>query len=164
MKRATLAGAMLAVLFAVAPARAGDDPAIARMATCQDSWFEWNKTDPVRMKAFVEHIRTGFTPHDNDPYFLPRADTSIMGLHVTQVYPESIGMGVGFSVTVTAPFDKARKSVEKIVGKPLVHCESSDGMKSCELALAEKRNITLMAEDSPKAAQTLVGCYYFYEK
>jgi hypothetical protein len=155
-------GALLALL--TFPAQAGDDVAIARMATCQDSWFEWSKTDPAQMKKFVDHIRAGFTPHDNDPYFLPKADTSIMGLHVAQVYPESVGMGVGFSVTVAAPFDKARAAMEKAVGKPFVHCEASDGMKSCDLVLAEKRNVTLMAQDDPKAAQTLVGCYYFYEK
>ena len=28
----------------------------------------------------------------------------------------------------------------------------------------EQRTFTLMAEDSPKAKQTLIGCYYFYEK
>jgi hypothetical protein len=164
MKIASLAGVTLALSFALVPARAADDPGLARMATCRDSWFDWSKSDPVQMKKFVDHIRTGFTPHDNDPYFLPKAETSIMGLHVTQVYPESVGMGVGFSLIVDAPFDKTRKIFEKALGKPLGKCEASDGMNACELPIAEKRDFTLMAEDSPKSTTTLVGCYYFYEK
>jgi hypothetical protein len=54
--------------------------------------------------------------------------------------------------------------VEQVVGKRLKDCEASDDMKSCDLELAPQRVVTIMAEDSPKATQTLVGCYYFYEK
>ena len=156
--------AALALVFAAAPAHAADDAALARMASCQDSWLDWSKNDPAKMKAFVDHIRAGFAPHDNDPYFLPKAETSVMGVHVSQVFPQSVGMGVGFSLTVDAPFDKARKLFAKALGKPLVKCDSSDGMKSCELEIADKRTFTLMAEDSPKATQTLAGCFYLYEK
>ena len=73
-------------------------------------------------------------------------------------------MGVGFSVVVDAPFDKARKVFEKALRKTLEKCEASDNMHSCELDIAEKRTFTLMAEDNPNAAKTLVGCYYYYEK
>ena len=164
MKIALLAGATLALSFVFVPAQAADDPGLARMTMCQDSWFDWQKSDPAALKKFVDRIRTGFSPHDNDPYVLPKAETSIMGLHVTQVYPESVGMGVGFSLIVDAPFDKARKIFEKALGRPLGKCDASDGMKMCELDIAEKRDFTLMAEDSPKSTTTLVGCYYFYEK
>jgi hypothetical protein len=164
MKIALGIAAGIVLSAAIAPAWAGDDAIVARLATCQDSWYDMQKSDPVGLKKIADHIHTGFTPHDNDPYSLPKADTSILGLHVTQVFPESVGMGVGFSVTVAAPFDKARAALEKAIGKRLVHCEASDGMKSCDLTLSEKRNITLMAEDDTKATQTLVGCYYFYEK
>ncbi len=162
MKIPALAGILLVLAFA--PVRAADDPGLARMALCQDSWFDWSKSDPVQMKKFVDHIRAGFTPHDNDPYFLPKANTSILGLHVSQVFPESIGMAVGFSLTVDAPFDKTRKIVEKALGKTLPHCETGDSMTTCALEIAEKRDFTVMSDDSPKATQTLVGCYYFYEK
>ena len=73
-------------------------------------------------------------------------------------------MGVGFSVTVDATFDTARTNLEKALGKPLTKCETSDGMRTCELDIAEKRTLMLMASDDPKASETLVGCYYFYEK
>ncbi len=164
MKILSLIAAGIVLQCAIAPARAGDDAVVTRLATCQDSWYDMQKSDPAQFKKIADHIRTGFTPHDNDPYSLPKADTSILGLHVTQVYPESIGMGVGFSVTVAAPFSEARAALEKAIGKRLLHCEASDGMNSCDLTLSEKRNITLMAEDDTKATQTLIGCYYFYEK
>jgi hypothetical protein len=164
MKFAMLAGAMLALSIAIVPVRAADDPALERMALCRDSWFDWKTSDPAALKKYVDHIRAGFTPHDNDPYFLPKAKTSILGLNVPQVFPESIGMAVGFSLTVDAPFDKTRKIVEKALGKTLPHCETGDDMKTCALEIAEKRDFTIMSEDSPKATQTLVGCYYFYEK
>jgi hypothetical protein len=115
MKIRLITGALAALSFFIMPAWAADDAMTTRLATCQDSWFEWSKTDPAQMKKFVDHIRASFTPHDNDPYFLPKADTSIMGMRVTEVYPESVGMGVGFSVTVAAPFDKARAAMEKTV-------------------------------------------------
>ena len=109
---------------------------------------------------------SAFAPHDNDPYWLPKpkVDVSVLGLHVAQLFPDSVGMGVGFSLTVDAPYDTARAAIEKAGAKKLVHCEASDGMKSCELEIAPQRSITIMAEDNPKSCQTLIGCYYFYEK
>jgi hypothetical protein len=95
---------------------------------------------------------------------VPRSRTEIAGLRVTQLFPDSVGMGVGLSVTVEAKFDKARTRLEKTLGKKFAHCETSDGMRTCELQIAEKRIVMLMAEDDPKAASTLVGCYYFYKK
>jgi len=53
MKIRSLAGALLALQLAVSPARAADDAVIARLATCQDSWLDWNTADPVAMKDFV---------------------------------------------------------------------------------------------------------------
>jgi hypothetical protein len=156
--------AALALAAVAVPARAADDAALTRMALCQDSWVEWSKGDPVRFRAFVEHVRAAFTPHDNDPYWLPKANVSVAGMRVVQVFPQSVGMGVGFSLTVDAAFDDARKAMERSLGKTLQHCETGDGMKTCDLEIAPQRTVTLMAEDSPKSHQTLIGCYYFYEK
>jgi hypothetical protein len=162
--KTSLAAAIFAVFAVVLPASAADDVGLTRMATCQDSWVEWGKGDPARFKVFAEHIHAAFTPHGNDPYMLPKASVSVLGLHVAQVFPESIGMGVGFSLAVDAPFDTTRAAIEKTLDKKLVHCEASDGMKSCELEIAPQRTVTLMAGDDPKAHQTLIGCYYYYEK
>lgn len=144
VKISTVAGILLAVAFASTPVRAADDVPLARMATCQDSWLDWNKTAPAKNAAFAEHFRPLLSPHGNDPYFLPKAKITFAGLNVSQVYPESIGMALGFSVAVDAPFDKARAALEKIAGKKLGHCENSDGMHTCAVQIAEQRTITAM--------------------
>jgi hypothetical protein len=164
MKFATLAGATLVFSVILFPAMAADDVGLTRLALCQDSWVDWQKSDPAKLNAFAARFRAQFTPHDNDPYFLPKAKVSVLGMNVPQVFPESIGMAVGFSLTVDAKYDDARKAVEKALGKPLKDCEASDGMKTCALELAPQHDVTIMAEDSPAAHQTLIGCYYFYEK
>lgn len=164
MKIDALAGAMLALFGVVLPTLAADDAALTHMALCQDSWVEWGKNDPARFKMFAEHIHAAFSHHDNEPHWLPKASVSVLGLDVAQAFPDSVGMGVGFSLTVDAPFDKARAAMEKALGKTLHHCEVSDGMKNCELEIAPQRTVTLMAGDSPKSHQTLIGCYYYYEK
>jgi len=158
-----MAGAALGLLCAIAPVEAAEDQAIARMAACQDSWFDWQKTAPKKLEALGDHFRASYRPHGNDPWFLPNAPTTVAGLKVIQLYPGSVGMGVGLSVLVDAPLDRAKATFEGILGKKVTKCEASDGMHSCELELAPQRSFTLMSVDTqPK--QTLVGCYYFYEK
>lgn len=157
-----LAGAAFA--FLALPAQAADDVPLTRMATCQDSWLDWNTKDPAKNAAFATHFRSLLVPHGNDPYFLPKAKITFAGLNVSQVFPESVGMGLGFSVTVDAPFDKARAALEHVSGKKLGHCEQGDGMMACQFQIAEKRTIMAMAVDGQKPAQTLIGCYYYYEK
>ena len=164
MKIPSLAGVVAVLLLVVAPASAADDPDIQSLATCKESWLDWNKSGPARWSNFGNRFRAEFSRHGNDAYWVPKTDKSILGLHISQAFPDSVGMGVGFSVVVDAPFDKARKSFEKALRKTLQKCEASDNMHSCELDIAEKRTFTLMAEDNPKAAKTLVGCYYYYEK
>lgn len=164
MKIASWAWVLIVFPAAVASAQAADDPSIERMATCQDSWLDWNKTDPARLKTFGDRFRADFSRRANDPFFVPRTETTVAGLRVLQAFPDSVGMGVGFSITVEATFDKTRESVSGILGKPLEKCETGDGMRMCELEIGEKRTFTLMAKDDPKNATTLLGCYYYYEK
>jgi len=164
MKTTYLTAVAVLLCCTITPVHAADDAGLQRLALCQDSWVDWQKKDPAQMQKFAAYFRGHFTRHDNDPYWLPKQKVLIMGLNVPQVFPESIGMAVGFSLAVDAPFDKARTAVEKASGKKLAHCENSDDMKTCDLELAPQRALTIMAEDSPKATQTLVGCYYFYEK
>jgi hypothetical protein len=156
--------AALAALGAAVPASPADDSALTRMALCQDSWVEWGKSESKAFEAFRGRFMSQFTPHENDPYWLPKANVSILGMHVVRAFPDSVGMGVGFSLTVDATFDDARKAVEKALGKTLQHCETGEGMKDCGLEIAPQRNVTLAADDNPKSRQTLIGCYYFYEK
>ena len=160
------AGFLVCLFVFLLPAAAGttDDVGIARMALCQDSWADWQKASPDKLKAMAARINAGFSHKDNDPFAVPKAPVTIAGLGVLQLYPESVGMAVGFSVLVDAPFDKARAVFERMLGKRLRRCESSDGMKSCELEIADKRTFMLMTEDGAEKPATLVGCYYYYEK
>jgi len=164
MKSHNFAGAALALGVFFAPAFAADDDALARMALCKDSWFEWQKSDPARLKVFADGFHAQFSPHDNDPYFLPKAKVSVMGMKVSQAFPGSVGMGVGFSLTVDATFGDTRKAVEQALGKALQKCDSGEAMRTCALAVAPHRATTLLAEDKPGVRRTLIGCYYFYEK
>ncbi|MBL6853690.1 MAG: hypothetical protein ISS15_09355 [Alphaproteobacteria bacterium] len=161
--RTIVAGAVLGAIAVCAPVRAAEDASIARMAACQDSWLDWSKSDPAKLKALGEHFRAAYTPHDNDPWFLPKAPTTVAGLKVLKVFPQSVGMGVGLSVFVEASYDTAKKTFEDVLKKKIAKCEASDGMHSCELDLAPQRSFTLMtADDDPKT--TLIGCFYLYEK
>ena len=164
MKHAMFTGVAIAMFVMIFPAAAADDPGLTRMALCQDSWVEWTKKEPKTFEAFRRRFMGQFTPHANDPYWLPKVSVSVLGLHIAQAFPDSVGMGVGFSLTVDAPFDTARTTIEKALSKKLQHCEASDGMKTCDLEVAPQRTVTVMAEDNPKSRQTLIGCYYFYEK
>ncbi|HEX3944863.1 MAG TPA: hypothetical protein VHW69_12320 [Rhizomicrobium sp.] len=163
----TFAGIVCATLaFSVVllPALAADDDALTRMALCKDSWADWQKGDPAKLKAFGDSFHAHFSPHDNDPYFLPKAKVAVLGMNVSQAFPGSVGMGVGFSLTLDGTFDDTRKAAEKALGKALQKCESGEGMRNCELQIASQRTVTLMSEDKPGTGHTLIGCYYFYEK
>jgi hypothetical protein len=162
-----LAGAIfLAMLMAaLTAAEAADNVSIERLATCQDSWFEWKSRDPAQLQRFVASFQSGFARKQNGPLFDPKAPQTVVGLPVVQVAPESIGMAVGFSVIVNAGFEKTKTTLERKLGKPFKKCEPpSDNMRTCELPIGEKKTLLLLTEDNPKATTTLFGCYYFYEK
>src|SRR5204862_74620 len=73
-------------------------------------------------------------------------------LPVTQVYPESVGMGVGFSVMVGANFEQTKKRLEQKIGKPLNKCEPpSDNMRTCELTIGPKKTFCSWQRKAPRA-------------
>ncbi|HEV2650677.1 MAG TPA: hypothetical protein VGU69_05420 [Rhizomicrobium sp.] len=156
--------ALVAFLAVVAPSWAADDPTIERLALCRDSWVDWSKSNPAQMDALRNSIMAGYTQRQGDPFYVPKTAKSFAGYKVIQLFPGNVGMGVGFSIVVDGTFGKVQQSVEKMLGKPLKDCSTSDGMHSCELDIADQRTVTLMAGDDPKSSKTLVGCYYFYEK
>jgi len=160
-----MAGICANFLVAVTPAWAADDLSIERLATCQDSWLDWKNRDPVQLRKFAESFQSNFLQKEKDPFFVPKSNQTVAGLRVAQVFPESIGMAVGFSVVVNANFDMTKTRLAKKIGKPFSQCEPpSDNMRTCELAIGEKKTILLMAEDNVKSTTTLIGCYYFYAK
>src|SRR5438105_2625525 len=146
------AGILTAVLAAATPAQAADNPGIERLATCQDSWFDWKSSDPAQLQKFAASFQAGFSRKESDPFFVPKSSQTVAGLPLAQVFPDSVGMGVGFSVVVNANFDKTKTSLEKKLGKSFRNCEPpSDNMRTCELEIGEKKTILLMAEDNPKS-------------
>jgi hypothetical protein len=164
VKHAWPAGLLLTVLVGVAPALGADDPRVENLALCRDSWLDWKKTDPAKIDSFVDFVRSAFTHDDNDAFFTPKSAMTIDGLKVNQVFPESLGTDLGFSVLVDARFDIAKQALEQRLGKPLRQCETGEGMQTCELPIAEQRTVMLMSGAPPNDKTTLVGCYYFYEK
>jgi hypothetical protein len=155
----------LAVYLLAAPASAADDVILERLVTCHDSWIDWRTTNDPQMAQFAAQLSANYTQNNpGDPYMVPRDTATIAGARVLQVYPESVGMGVGFSVMLAVPFDKAKTLFAQKLGKPLTHCETSDGMKSCDLQVADKRTFMITANDRPGESKTLVGCFYYYEK
>lgn len=164
MRFKDLAGGVLALVILSNPAFAADDDALLRMALCKDSWADWQKSDPAKLTAFADHFHTQFSRHANDPYFLPKRSSSVLGFSISQAVPGNVGMGVGFSLTVDATFGEARAAIERALGKKLQNCEAGEGMRNCELEVAAQRTVTLMSEDRPGSRHTLIGCYYFYEK
>src|SRR5271155_3394697 len=149
-----LAGGLAIFLVAVTPAWAADNIRIQPLATCQDSWRDWKESDPVQLKKFADSFQSDFLRKEKDPFFVPKSNQTVAGLPVAQVFPESIGMAVGFSVVVNANFDRTKTSLAKKIGKSLSKCDPpSDNMRTCELEIGEKKTILLMAEDNVKARQ-----------
>lgn len=162
MKPLACTALLLTALAATPPVTAADEPMLLRLASCQDSWLDWRR-DEAQMKRFADVVLGGFSRQDRSPAFVPQSPASLLGFPVTELYPQSVGMGLGFSVAITASFDEARQGFEKLLGKPMA-CSRSDGMRNCELVLGEKKTAMLMTPDKAGSRQALIGCYYYYEK
>jgi hypothetical protein len=161
----TLALALAATLAGIAAgptAHAADEPQLQRLALCQDSWLDW-KDDEARMARFASHFESRFERSPQGDAFAPKAPVQALGRTVTQVYPQSVGMGVGFSLVVNADFAQARAAIEQQLGKPM-NCTTGEGVRSCELKLGPKKTALLMNGQNGQAKTSLVGCYYFYQQ
>ncbi len=135
MRTASLAKVLILLGAAVAPAvSAGGDTGFARMATCQDSWLDWKTSDPAKLQAFAAMIGSGYTQGEgaNGQFLVPKTPQTVVGLRVTQVFPEKRRpWGVGFSVTVWM-----RRSTRRATSGPMTFarqearqsCETGDGM------------------------------------
>ena len=159
--RILLSLSVLSLCLAATQAPGAADDLIEQLATCRVSWLDW-KNDPVQARKFGETINAAFTRQPRGPAWTPRKPIAVGGLKVVEAFPESVGMGVGFSLAVDANFDTARAEFEKLAGKTFKTCESDEGMRSCELRVAEKRTLMIVAGDNGKSKTTLLGCYYFY--
>jgi hypothetical protein len=167
MKR-TVFTALVAVALAafaptaVAPVRAADD-FITQLATCQISWVDF-KDDAAQMVKLADAWNASFTQKSGSRQWTPKGKVLVLGLPAVQGFPQSVGMGVGFSVLLDATLEQTKTNLEKAIGKPMKNCETGEGMHMCDLSIAEKRTLTLMSSDADKGKTTLLGCYYYYEK
>ncbi len=143
------------------PVAAADDPRLTRLATCKDSWFDWKDGDR-RMAEYVNFVEDDLTAVGDGQSRAPKPRTTVLGVPIKQVYPQSIGMGVGFSVLANADFERVRQAFEKALGKPMT-CATSDGMPGCQLEIGDRKTVTLIGGGRGSNA-TLAGCYYFYQQ
>ena len=164
MKFGWLVWSALSLVSLGMPASAASDPRIAKLTMCRESWLDWKEIDPSALDAFGAFLGTAFSHAEDDGSLRPKTEMTLDGLKITRVFPGSVGTGLGFSVILDATFDEARQAVERDLGKPLSDCQAGEGMRTCELSVAEKRTIMLVSADSPNDRTTLAGCYYFYEK
>lgn len=161
MTKRIITGAVLATLLPLSTAHAADDKTLVSLATCQESWTDW-KQDPARGRTFRAKFESEFRAQDREPFYLPIRPTTLLGHPVVRMYPDSVGMGVGFSVLAAASFEAVKTSMEQQMGKPFDRCGVDDGAKTCERKLAKDKTVLLMEAGRGKNPQTLFGCYYFY--
>ncbi|MEO5629041.1 MAG: hypothetical protein ABIQ62_04645 [Thermomonas sp.] len=146
----------------VPPGNEAEETYLGKLATCEESWFNW-KEDDRRMRQYLNRFDANFTRSEEEPALLPKSPGNVLGFPLVKVYPQSVGMGLGFSVQLGGPFANIRSEVEHRLGKPLA-CESSDGMTSCGVELGENKSLTLTAFGNAADAINLLGCFYYYEK
>ncbi len=157
-----LAASVLGSAFAASSAHAAAEPTLERLATCQESWLDW-QDNPARGHAFMDRMHADYGEQEDGGYLVPKTTKTLFGLPVGRVYLDSIGMGVGFSVLVNDGVAAAKKAVEKAIGRTLTCEADSDGVHACQAELAPKRTVTI-ASDTEGGTGVLIGCFYFYEK
>lgn len=164
MLTAALFAAILAspAVPASAPAMGFDSDSLARLAMCQGSWLDW-KDDEVRMARYIGQFDTGFKRIEAEAAFLSNAPITVLGFPLIKVYPQSVGMGVGVSVSLGAPLTKVRAEVEHAIGKPL-ECSNEEGTTYCGASTADSKSVTLAAAGDGTGNESLLGCMYYYEK
>lgn len=141
-----------------------EDIHLGQLATCQESWLDW-EDDDQRMGQYIDRFNTNYTRIEEEPAFLPKTPAKVLDFPLVKVYPQSVGMGVGFSVQLDGQFSKIRSQVEERLGNPL-ECSSDEDMTSCGLELGQNKTVTLTAfgDDAGADSANLLGCYYYYEK
>ncbi|MEO8012141.1 MAG: hypothetical protein ABI650_10890, partial [Dokdonella sp.] len=138
-----LAAAAMSSVAAVSHAADPDEHYLGQLATCQQSWFEW-KDDDARMKQYMNRFTARFVAIEDEPAYRPKAALLTLGFPVIKVYPQSVGMGIGFSLQLGGQPDAIRREVEQRTGHPL-ECSTEDGMTSCAAELGENKTLVLMS-------------------
>lgn len=158
------AAALASSANGLSPGSEAEDLYLGKLSTCQESWLDW-KDDDRRMGQYIERLNANYTRIEEEPAFEPKVAGKVLGFPLVKVYPQSVGMGVGFSVQLEGQFAKIRDEVERRLGKAL-ECSDSDGMTSCGVELGQYKTVMLAAsgKGADADAVNLLGCYYYYEK
>jgi len=159
----TFFAALALLVIGTAAQAAEPQDTLSRLASCQESWLDM-KDDPARGAKFAEVIKAHFVQDDRAPTWKPRRPMSWLGKPVIEITPQSIGMGLGFAVTLKAVSDDVKPAYEQLVGQSLGRCEKSDGSLTCERPIAERRTAMLAAPLKKPELGTMLGCYYFYQQ
>ena len=149
----------LSALAAPAP----EPKQLVALATCQESWLDFQAA-PAKGEAMRQLIEADYSADPKGAGMAPKTKATLLGLPITQLFPDSAGMAVGFSVSVEGKFADVKTRLEKQLGYKLEHCESDDEMTTCEHQIAEKKTIAMVADGKGDLPETLVGCVYYYEK
>ena len=150
-------------LTAVTHAHGADDKLFLDLATCQESWLEW-KNIPQKMNPFKERVNSELKQTEGTAGYTPLKPMSLLGFNLVEVYPGSVGMGLGFSVVVNAEFEKVKASLEKQTGQRITECSVHENTRDRGYSLAERKTLTVTEVAKGKDAKTLFGCYYYYGK
>jgi hypothetical protein len=144
------------------PGNEAEERRLGQLATCQESWLGW-RDDERRMTEYIEGFEADYTRSEEEPAFLPRGPSKVLGFPLIKVYPQSVGTGVGFSLQLVGSLAQVRAQVEQVLGKSL-DCSVSDEVMSCGFEIDPKRTITLAADGDGTGKTSLLGCFYYYEK
>jgi hypothetical protein len=135
--------------------------ALQRLATCQDSWLDWRR-DEAAMRRFGQQLMAQFRHDDKRQVWLPQGSVQWLGLEVTEVTPQSMGMALGFGLTLKGRIDDIRPAYERVLGRAMEGCAKEADMSSCELRLGDKKTAVVMAPTRHADQGALMGCYYYY--
>jgi len=131
---------------------------LLEMATCQKTWLDWER-DRVKMQEYYDKVSIDFKKPDEEHYYIPRSDQTILGYSIKRLYPSNVGMGLGFSVLIDQPFLDVKESIESQTDIQYDRCENSHG-KACQKKIAQKKKAMLIETDG----LLLFGCYYHYQR
>jgi hypothetical protein len=154
--------ALSSTVTGLPPGNTAEERRLKRMATCQDSWLTW-QGDERQMAEFIKSFDADYTRSEQEPAFLPKGPSKVLGFPLIKVYPQSVGMGVGFSLQLAASLVQVRAHVEPLLGKPL-DCSVSDDMTYCAFVIDPTKTITLTADGNGMGKFSLLGCFYYYAK
>ena len=163
MKLTRLVSAILLFSIVASSAQAADDKLFLSLATCQESWLDW-KNIPPKIGPYKDRINSDLKRVEGTAGYTPLKPLTLLDFNVAEVYPGSVGMGLGFSVVVNAEFDRVKASLEKQTGKRITECSFHENTRDCGYPLAERKTLTLTEVTKGTSAKTLFGCYYYYEK